>query len=170
MWWLWNKRAYATGAFGAYELWVIVDWSLPESILAVELGTAEYAGLSFFGAACIAITVAPWLNALRPSMRVRKLAPDIERAMQSNVVDLVGSRDDGLESPIATSSTRAHIIELAHVLDKNEIPHPPLKQQDSMNLWYRFLPDLLGAARAGRMKEAKTVWANMERQKRGGGE
>ena len=90
--------------------------------------------------------------------------------MQSNIADLAGSRENGLEEPVATSLTRVRITELAHALDNKGILHPPLNQKDSMMLWYDFLPPLLGAARAGKVKAAQAVWANMERQKHGGEE
>ena len=170
--WLWNKRAYATGGFGVYEVWVMLDWSLPGSLVDIPLRTQDYACLALFGAACIAITVWPWINGLRTSVRFRNAAYLIDMAMTQLVADLAKSHEAG-KSPLISSTTRATMREMAYMLDHLNVPHPPLGEPKAIDEWYGFMPRVLAASNAGELKQARSLLremrAEMERSRQDGG-
>ena len=152
MWWIWNKRAYAGAAFGAYEVWVMVDWSLPEGVLSgLRLGTAEYAGLVTFGALCIAITIAPLANALRPSERFKKQ------------YDSISTLRDGVKAALLKYGTDAWMpyydgmVELSKSLEKIGISAPVFKlgEEGTAVTWYAYLSHLAAFSKQGDLKGAR---------------
>ena len=154
--WLWEKRAYAGAAFGAYEVWVAVDWSLPGGTLAaLRLGPAEYAGLITFGALCIAIVCAPFLNSLRPSKRFRAISDLIDTTMLRFTTDVINSANH--KKPVFLSQTKATVREMAFSLDDLGVPYPSLTDLRDLDHWHLFFPRLLAASRAGKLKKAKTL-------------
>ena len=145
--WFWGKRTFAGAAFGAYEVWVAVDWSLPDGALsALRFGPAEYAGLITFGALCIIMICAPLLNSLRPSKRFHSKVDLITMSMEQYIADLADSKEKKLPASF-TFTTKTTIREMAFTLDDLEVPYPSLTNPKELDDWYVFFPRLLAAAR-----------------------
>ena len=123
-----------------------------------------YAALATGGTVFLVWWRWPQINAWRPKTRFRNLAPEIRNAMDRQLWDLTLSHEKGLESPIATSFTRAQIIKVAYGLDDLRIEHPPLRGENVFFMWRRFLPPLLAAAEMGEMGKAKNLWDEMRSQ------
>ena len=80
--------------------------------------------------------------------------------MNSFLADYANSIGQG-EKPFFSSSTRAAIREMAYGLDDLRVPYPPLQDLAFLEAWYALFPRLLASARAGKIKEARSLWPDM---------
>ena len=92
-------------------------------------------------------------HAQLPETRFKALASDISRAM--SIFDAEGRE---IENPLANSDVYVALRELAYRLEKLKIPYPPIKGRKARLLWEVFFPELLAAARAGRLNEARKLY------------
>ena len=109
------------------------------------------------------------LLACRPSVRFKGISDSIQKAMDDFGADggEVGLPEQEIKN---TLNTRAAVREMAHRLDDFKIPYPPLEGEKGrkrgmiVNQWRWFFPKILAASRAGKLREARALWANGGRQ------
>ena len=63
------------------------------------------------------------------------------------------------------SITQATMREMTHHLDDLKVPYPPIGLQtvERLRAWLVFLPRVLAASRAGKLKHARTIWPDMQK-------
>ena len=101
----------------------------------------------------LAAKVRAWRQARLPETRFKALAGDMARAMS-----IFDAEAREVADPLEHSEVRAILRELTYHLDEFKIPHPPIRSRNAHRFWGAFFPELLGAARAGRLKEARQLY------------
>lgn len=166
-----RRRAKLVGWFASFavEVWTLVSWILGEGLeMFPALGPPEYAALAAVsGAAFVGFTwqlTRSFIHNCRPSTRFKDTSDSIQKALDAFVSD-AGDISDPKKEVRMSSNTRAHVLEMAHYLSNFKIPHPPLETPQSEQLvahWRLFLPRLLAASRAGKLKKAQEIWPKIQ--------
>ena len=147
-------RAGFSLGFVAGDIWAAISWIYGNGMSLLEqIGPPEYAFLMILFTGALLIVNAPWINALRPSTRLRVLEPDILRALHLS------------EPLVAISSGREAYAEqqaLRHKLKQLKIVMPTDRQQLEV-----YLPDLLTCAKLGLIKEARLLGTKLQSAQEG---
>lgn len=101
-----------------------------------------------------------------PRQRLRARADLIDAAMEALERDHPERENPGHRgSPTKTrSKTKSLLHQTIHALDKLQVEHPPFGY--AVNPWLVFLSRLSAAARVGDLSRAKSIWPEMERERR----
>ena len=135
-------------------LWELIS---PQSfyIVMVVLGVG---GALYFGW--------PLLGYVRPSLRLRSHADLIDSCMEALESDHPERENPEYAGPPTktASKTKSLLHQTIHALVKLAVPHPPFG--GAVNPWLVFLSRLSAASRVGDLDRAKTIWPEMEEERR----
>ena len=138
-------RAGFSLGFVAGDIWAALNWAIGSSMdIISQFGPAEYAAIIGLCTGGLIFVNAPWINALRPSTRLRVLEPDILRALERS------------RSLIAIGSDVVTVAEyetLRRSLLRLDIRMPP-----DLHAWADILVRLLVCARHGQIREARRLY------------
>ncbi len=101
-----------------------------------------------------------------PRQRLRARADLIDATMKALESDHPERENPEYEGPATktASLTKSLLHQTIHALDKLGVPHPPFGS--AVNPWLVFLSRLSAAARVGDLKWAKSIWPEMEKERR----
>ena len=135
----------------AKEVWLAVDWFLPESLSTLRLGPAEYAGIMTFVAPCVVIVLYSPVNSLRPSIRFVREYESIVK-VRDKVKNMM--LEKGLDSWL---SYYEDIAEVHEPLRRYGIKSPKfdLQQNYPASIWFSFLARTAAFAEAGNLRDAR---------------
>ena len=111
-----------------------------------------------------------WLGHLAwsvcPRQRLRAGAELIDATMEALESDHPERENPEYEGPPTrtASLTKSFLHQTIHALDKLKVPHPPFGFD--VNRWLVFLSRLSAASRVGDLNRAKTIWPEMEAERR----
>ena len=151
--WIWNA------VVGAVNCWSIVGfgdaWLSGDAVVfgshlvSSALAMQTYAALAFGAAIFLVMMNWSWVDTKRPSRRFRRLEEELATTRRIALV-----RDDD------SARNSARIRAIVRELDKLKIEHPDLDAPP--RIWRTYLMRLSGEARAGALREARTVWRDMQ--------
>ena len=170
-----------TGISVARTIWRWGGWLVSAAItvgarqLILNSGGPETSGviLQSVGAALLIVGVGValmWLGYIVwrvfPRQRLRARADLIDATMKALESDHPERENpEYLGPPTTTSSpTKSLLHQSIHALDKIAVPHPPFG--GAVNSWLIFLSRLSAATRVGDLGWAKSIWPEMERERR----
>ena len=109
-----------------------------------QFGPAEFAAIIVLCTGGLIIVASPWINALRPSTRLRALEPDILCAL--HLSELLAPISESAETYVEYETLRYKLLRL-------DIRMPPLH-----HAWADILVRLLVCARHGQIREARRLY------------
>ena len=139
-----HRAGFSLG-FVAGDIWAVISWIWGNGVSFLEqIGPPEYAFLMTLFTGALLIVNAPWINALRPSTRLRVLEPDILRAL--HLSEQLAPISSGRETAAEYETLRRSLLRL-------DIRMPP-----EHRAWADILVRLLVCARHGQILEARRLY------------
>ena len=138
-------RAGFSLGFVAGDIWAALNWAIGSGMdIISQFGPAEYAAIIVLCTGGLIVVNAPWINALRPSTRLRVLEPDILRAL--HLSEQLPPISSGRETAAEYETLRRSLLRL-------DIRTPP-----EHHAWADILVRLLVCARHGQIREARRLY------------
>lgn len=130
----------------AGDVWAFVAWVWGSGVEIVDhLGPAEYSAALFVFTGLIGLVNCSWINARRPSVRLKGYADDINHLIFQSTRSGLAPGDPFLAA--LREELRRKLATINIVL------------HDDPEDWKPFLPDLLACARTGHIEDARKLFS-----------